>query len=348
MARRKRTGNVDQSQSYGFAGETIVAGEDVLNSLGVAQFTCPANQDKTAKLHEFFLLPAHKEDSERYGLDLFIHYSVGINNASVLCPRLMKQVFEVYGITVPKEYEDGKCPVCKLADRLQQKSNEMQKSVGEEEGREFWKENVAPLRSYYGKTTNPEPNRHLMWVRNADDESDEENIQFFLSPLGVYKECILKKTKDRRSGKTIDLADPDNPYIMYFERKGEGLLTKYEGCGAEAYEEDDGTAIPMPDAWFDNVPRYTDILNFKTYDEIKEIMGDEDVVETTSDAKKESDEFFEKDFKDAEEKKTRRRRKVIDPDDEDIVPENTDEDIDEVKERVGNRRRKRKAQTAEA
>ena len=356
MSRRQRNINYDDSPTYGgFQGDTFYVGEDKQKELGISQFTCPADQDLSAKQHEYFLLPAHQDDSDRFALDLFIHYKVGINNDQILCPRFMKHVFERYGIEVPEEIKDGKCPICELESMLQAKSNEI-KDI--KERNKYWKKNVAPLKSYYGKSYEPEPNRYLAWVRPGSNEEDEKDIQFFLMPSGVYKEGIVAKSKTRK-GDRIDLADPDKPYVLFFEREGKGVEdTRYFGFGIEQYKDESGF-IPMPDSWFEDVPRYTDILIFKTYDEIKDIMGD--FVEQKQEEVKNDDDpetYFENDLnKHKEENAVRRRRPILDPDkdmvdnietskeedkEETSSEENTKEDIDSLRERVARKRGRRK------
>jgi len=357
MSRRTRNVTGEENTYGGTQGETYYVGEDKQKELGVSMFTCPAEQDLSEKLHEYFLLPAHKDDSDRFALDLFIHYNVGVNKDNILCPKYMKQVFETYGIDVPKEIKDGKCPVCELESKLQDKSEKMKLTHTKEEKDAWWKDNVAPLRAYYGKSYSPEPNRYLAWVRPALNEMDEKDIQFFLMSTGVYKEGVLAKSRNRRN-EVIDLADPDNPYILYFKRKGKDQIdTKYSGYGADAYKDDAGEFIPMYDSWFEDVPRYTDILNFKTYVEIKELMG----VCVVSDSKKETNDnevetFFENDLNKEKEEApappSRRRRQIITPDEEpistdgeaegdDTSTEDRQKDVDEIKSRVAAKRGRR-------
>ena len=379
--RRKRNADADRSQGEyktDFVG--FVQDSDVLDSLGVKQFLTPARDDGKAKTHEFFLLPAHDKDSQRFGLDLFVHYNIGVNKATVLCPKLMKNVFKKFGIEVPEAFKDGKCPVCELEQKLQEKSNRMKDEEGQEVSTAYWKKNVIPLRAYYGKSYAPEPNRYLSWVRPADNMSDDADIQFFFVPVGVFKEAIVSKSTDRH-GKSIDLANPDAPYILYFQREGVGKEgTRYSGYGIESFED------AMPDSWFENVPRYTDILVFKTYEEIKEFMGDH-VEEGTSVSSegaagtKDSDEgeFFEQDLENTRRRRKRdsadspspdastgRRRKVLDVDKEDAdkedaiveaeerkaieqeeVDENTEEEVEALARKVRSRRRRTEQAEAE-
>ena len=381
--RRKRNADADRSQGEyktDFVG--FVQDSDVLDSLGVKQFLTPAKDDGKAKTHEFFLLPAHDKDSQRFGLDLFVHYSIGVNKATVLCPKLMKNVFKKFGIEVPEAFKDGKCPVCELEQRLQEKSNRIKEEEGKEAGNAYWYKTVVPLRAYYGKSYAPEPNRYLSWVRPADNMSDDADIQFFFVPVGVFKEAIISKSTDRH-GKSIDLANPDAPYILYFQREGSGKeVTKYSGYGIESFED------VMPDSWFENVPRYTDILDFKTYEEIRELMG-EHVEERDSssmgavgaaDTKdSEEGEFFGQDLENTRRRRKResadspssdtstgRRRKVLDVDEEDAdkedviveaeerkaieqeeVEENTEEEVEALARKVRSRRRRTEQAEAE-
>lgn len=365
MTRRKRTGDVDQGQgSYGTQGEMIIIGEDELKKLGVSSFKTSAKENGDPKLHEYFLLPAAEGDSQRYALDLFIHYGVGSDNASVLCPKLMVKVFESYGIPVPKEFKGGECPICEEVDRRQAISNKMEGTVSKEKKDKWWVDNVAKIRSHYGKSWEPEPCRYLAWVRPGSDESENENIQFFLMPSGVYKDGVLEFITDKHdkpiSG--LDLANPEKPVIFDFKRSGKGgqYDTKYSSYGMEFYEDEKGS-IPMPDVWIENVPHYTDILNFKTYDEIVKIMGKVDVAsaaDVTGDSDtKEQAEFFEKDLENQKEEKSPRRgrRQVIDPDavdeeesKEEISSEDSEEDTVEATRTRVRAKRNRQKEEAEA
>ena len=378
--RRKRNADADRSQGeYKIDFVGFVQDSEVLDSLGVKQYVTSAKDDGSAKTHEFFLLPAHDKDSQRFGLDLFVHYSVGVNKASVLCPRLMKSVFKKFGIEVPEVFKDGKCPVCELEQKLQEKSNQMRDEIGPDASTSYWKKNVYPLRAYYGKSYAPEPNRYLSWVRPADNMSDDADIQFFFVPAGVFKEAIISKSTDRH-GNSLDLANPDAPYILYFQREGSGKEgTKYFGYGIESFDE------PMPDSWFEKVPRYTDILVFKTYEEIKTLMGEyiedgEACGVGAADTKDSVEgEFFERDLESTRRRRKReltnspspkvstgRRRKVLDVDEEDAdkedaiveaeerkaieqeeFDENTEEEVEALARKVRSRRRRTQQVEAE-
>ena len=76
---------------------------EVLSELGVTVYRANAEEDGSSKQHELHIIPADERDSDRYALEIYAHYGVGVDNAAVLCPKFMKGVFQKYGIDVPKD-----------------------------------------------------------------------------------------------------------------------------------------------------------------------------------------------------------------------------------------------------
>ena len=103
-------------------GSQFIVAEDKLEALGIGKMvTTPEDvvDPKTGKTitgHKkqivMRLLSARPEDSTRYGLELFVHYiKIGDTTHSILCPTKMKEVLTRYGIEIPAEIMEGRCPI---------------------------------------------------------------------------------------------------------------------------------------------------------------------------------------------------------------------------------------------
>jgi hypothetical protein len=253
-------------------GSQFIVSEDRLEAMNIGKMvTTPedvvdAKTGKTITGHSkkiiMRLLAAQAEDSTRYGLELFVHYiKIGDTTHSILCPTKMKEVFSRYGIEVPAEIMEGRCPICEMsAERLQQaftlkRENQPYQQLLDEAKK-------LQSYSYDVETKSQNPKQYLSWV--IDEKASQKQILYYLWPSGLYRELIAKSSKI--SGGYNDFADYDSCFVLGFERTGKGPLdTKYVGLD---YDKAD---TPVPEE-FRNVPRYTDILVFKTYEEIAQIM----------------------------------------------------------------------------
>lgn len=275
---RRRKRNVDETIRHdvetkdkeSYSGISYIVDDSVLDELGVSAYRANAKEDGSPKQHELHMIPAAEEDSSRYGLKLFIHYGVGVNNATVLCPREMVNVFKEYGIDVPDEIKDAKCPVCEKEEKIRAKAVALKQRGANVDS--YW-DVIKSLRPYNGSYKNPRPKRYLMWTRDASsEEAENEGTKFYLTPTSVMEDGILEKTMTRH-GEVIDLADPDDGYVFIFKRSGKGQNdTEYKAFDV------DKRGFAIPDEWLD-VPRYKDILKFFSYDEIQSFMTEVEIDE---------------------------------------------------------------------
>ena len=239
---------------------------DAMESLGIAEYKPQSGEDGKALDHQIHVIPANEKDSDRYGLELFIHYDVGPQNAVVLCPKYMKAVYEAYKIDVPESIKDARCPICDEEQRLLKESFD-RRDKGEDT-EDIW-EVRKKLLPYYGSYKEPKPKRYLVWVRDATSEATEdEGTKLFLMSKTVYDEGLMEKTTSRRGGSgPIDIADPDNGYYFYFKREGiKWSEVKYKGFDIEKRD------FAIPDEWM-NTPQYNDVLIIRSYDEITTLLG---------------------------------------------------------------------------
>src|SRR5262252_5235804 len=133
------------------------------------------------------ILPPTWDGARHYGLDVFVHFGVGPDKASVVCP---------YRTAEPP------CPICEARARAARQNDE---------------ELVKELRS---------TQRVLVWLIDRKDE--DKGPVLWGMPWTLDKE-ISKVSKDRTTGKFYSVDNPEEGYDIYFDRDGEGMLTKYTG-----------------------------------------------------------------------------------------------------------------------
>ena len=171
-----------------------------------------------------------------YGREIFIHTKIGADGITVLC------LDKMYG---------EPCPVCEYRKELQSKGVDSA---------------VLSALSY--------SRRYLFFVYDVKDESsEEEGLRWFDSPC-VVKDNIVTLSKDKRTGNSIDVSDPEKGRDVEFSRTGTGIKhTKYRG-----FKLDDNN--PIPDDWCKDVPEFDDILLKPNYDKVQEVvMGSTEKVE---------------------------------------------------------------------
>ncbi len=165
-------------------------------------------------------------DADAYfGYEIFPHFGVGPDDGKFLCPRMMKK---------------GKCPLCEEYRRLKGDSDADQETM---------------------KTLNAFPPRYLFWVVDMTSaESEAKGVQLYDAPMTV-NDGILAESRDKRSGKVLDISDPDSGSILAFTRVGKGKRSRYQ---AFSLEERD----PLPQEWLDAVGEFEDTVVVKDYDYI--------------------------------------------------------------------------------
>jgi hypothetical protein len=138
-------------------------------------------------------LPPTWEEAKHFGLDIWVHYGVGADRQTYLCPEKMGK---------------GKCPIC-------------------EERRAFGKD--ADLDSQRDKDYMKEldPKRRVL-IYAVDRDHERDGVGAWAMPAGT-DEDLVKICKDKRTGEVLAIDHPDKGYDFSFERTGKGKNTKYEG-----------------------------------------------------------------------------------------------------------------------
>jgi hypothetical protein len=135
------------------------------------------------------LFPPTWKDAKHYGLDVWVHYNVGPDRQSYLCPN---------------KHGDGKCPIC--AER-----NDIR---GDNDADEKYVKELEPKR------------RVLVYLIDREDERSGEQAWFM--PQSLDKD-IVKISVDKESKEVLPIDSPEDGYDIIFEKSGSKLTTKYDG-----------------------------------------------------------------------------------------------------------------------
>lgn len=182
------------------------------------------------------ILPPTWEDADHYAIDVWSHYNVGPESATVLCLAKMK----------------GKpCPLCEARLKANRADDE-----------ELAKE-LAPRQ------------QSLVWLVNMKAKDDGPMI--WAMGWTVERE-FAKLSRDKESGASLLLDDPDEGYNIGFEREGERDRTRYGGFQVGR------RASSIDDEWLNYVTEHPlpDCLVWRDYDEIQALFegspssGDDD------------------------------------------------------------------------
>lgn len=137
-------------------------------------------------------LPPTWKDPQHYGHDIFVHYSVGADNQTYVCPDKMK---------------DEPCPVCEELHRAK-------------------KDDKDDKDEKYIKSLEPKK-RVLVYLINRDQE--REGVMVWSMPWTLDRDICKVSQVDRKTGETLFIDDPDKGYDVEFERKGSKDRTEYIG-----------------------------------------------------------------------------------------------------------------------
>jgi len=166
-------------------------------------------------------------------------------------------VFVHFGIGVtessylcPARMGKGKCPICEFQAELKK-----QKNYDEEYVKSF----NAKRRVVYN-------------VCVYDTHKDEDaGVMIWEASHHLSEKNIMAIARNNRTGAFVKWADPDNGKTVEFARVGKGKSTNYEGFKFTDREE------PITDETLDQAIAIDDYLDYKTYDELVEIMGNPSV-----------------------------------------------------------------------
>jgi hypothetical protein len=135
------------------------------------------------------LLPPTWEGAKHYGLDVWVHYSVGPDRQSYLCPN---------------KHGDGKCPICAERNDIRGDNDADEKYVKDLEAKR----------------------RVLVYLVDREDERNGEQAWFM--PQSLDKD-IVKVSVDKDSREVLPIDHPEDGYDIIFEKSGSKLTTKYDG-----------------------------------------------------------------------------------------------------------------------
>jgi hypothetical protein len=143
------------------------------------------------------------------------------------------------------------------------------KNVDSQEARDARWNEIKELHPFSGSYKAPKPKRFFAWVVDASNEqTEDEGVKYWLMPTSVYYDGVIF-VSENDDGEFRDLVDAENGYTFRFKRAGKGKEdTTYSEFRAKPRK------YSMAD-WAKDVPRFFDVLCFKTYDEIAAIMSAE-------------------------------------------------------------------------
>lgn len=136
------------------------------------------------------VLPPTWDDPHHYGYDLWVHYQVGPDGGTVICPNKMKM---------------QPCPICQAQMKFE--------AAGREDANDY-------------KATR----RVLVWLINRAEEQNQEKAGPFLWAMPwTLDRDISKLCRDRMSGELYQIDHPTDGFDITFEREGEPPIVKYIG-----------------------------------------------------------------------------------------------------------------------
>jgi len=179
-------------------------------------------------------------------------------------------IFVHFGIGVtessyicPARMGMGKCPICEYQSELRKQPNYDEKLV----------------RSLNAKR------RVVYNVLVYDTPADEnEGVMIWEASHHLSEKNIMAISRNKRDGGWVDWASPDIGKTVEFERKGKGITTDYKGFVFRDRRE------PISDETLDDTIDISEYLDFKTYEELVEILGDTTI---TTDEPLEDEETYE-------------------------------------------------------
>lgn len=192
--------------------------------------------------------PPTWENPKHWALELHVHYNIGPDGNTYLCPALMKDVFARIGLELPDHVKDGRCAACD--ERLQA---------------------VEASEEDYVKALKPSK-RYGAWVV---DRKEEDKFVLFWSYAASIDKDINGRLQGKRGG-VLKIDHPEEGYDVLFKREGEKKKSKYVGIDIERDSgpifSDAAKQEKVIDYILDNpIPA---VLNFYPYDYIaKQLTG---------------------------------------------------------------------------
>lgn len=172
--------------------------------------------------------PIEVDDLDYYGFHVHFHRNVGVENGSFLClKRMLRQL----------------CPICELQTD------------------ELWKKDPDLAKSYYPSEG------MLMWVLNPYAETDKGKKELLLwqCPISLAEE-ILTQSNKKGTSVYVNVSDPVNGCLVYFDREKTGQLAyQVEYSGVQVAHDQ---LAPLADEVADQRIELFECLIVPTYDEV--------------------------------------------------------------------------------
>lgn len=144
----------------------------------------------TGKNRVRFFPPTY-EDAEHYGLDVYVHYSIGPDNSAFICLGHLEEL----------GYENEECPICKMRTKAERDGDE---------------ELAAALK----------PNKRVLaWI--IDRNKPQEGPLLWGMPWTLDRN-ITNACSDEDNNTTYNIDDPVKGNDVTFMRTGKEQYTKYE------------------------------------------------------------------------------------------------------------------------
>jgi len=192
-------------------------------------------QNRTNKIR---ILPPTWDNPQHYGLEVWVHYNIGAGDfkSSFICNKLTK---------------GGKCPIC-------------EQIAAHKDDKEYVKQIKATRKV-------------IVYLIDRDDDEETVAVKAWTLPVGLDRNLAFQ-ANDEDSGKVLKIDHPERGYDVSFETK-RGLGTDsipytYEGEKISRYERPIFTDKEKMDAVLQFITEnpIPEILNFKEYDEIKDVF----------------------------------------------------------------------------
>jgi hypothetical protein len=106
--------------------------------------------------------------------------------------------------------------------------------------------------------------RVCVFIINRKDEA--QGVLVWSMAYTIDRE-LAKASKDRSTGQYYFIDDPENGYDIYFDRAGDGLMTKYSGV---ALSRRPSSIPPHILEWLED-HKLPDVLRHRSYDEVKRL-----------------------------------------------------------------------------
>ena len=173
------------------------------------------------------------DDEAPFGLEIKVHYGIGVNGSAFLCPKFLG---------------NGPCPICNKVQEL--KTVQKQSEVADESL-------AKTISGLWAKT------RYLYWIIDmTSDETEKIGVQLY-DACPTIEDGIIGVSRDQRTKEIIDISDPDEGLTLIFTRKGLGPQnTTYKAFKSEE-------ANPLSDEILDSVVDFENILEVHDYNTIK-------------------------------------------------------------------------------